>query len=230
MRGDRQPPFNNMPPMPPWMWFMPPGMQNQHGQRDPREFAPEIIVPARVNKAFEFYELITFKTMKRAAVYESGAEIIDGQELTDEEKNTLATACNMLSLYFSGKLKPDIWENLRVQALAQQVRNGGIPGRAMSCLSCQPNEQRPPNPSCPMCRGSGNIVISPMGAAPVEALVGAEIDDLVDMPLDGSVAGDQSPPAAGGPPQPPGPQTPPGPPPGTPPAGPKKGGPRPPKA
>lgn len=142
--------------MPPW-WMMPPHMM---GQQQQQVSIPDIIVPARVNKAMEFLSLLTQKTSTRAAVNDISIEQIHGQKLSSEELNAQATACNLLSSYFAGKLTPDIWEGIKVDAARKHVENGGIAGRLVHCIACAPN---PPSPECPFCRGSGRIMITAMG-------------------------------------------------------------------
>lgn len=182
MRENSQPPY--VPPMPPWGYGYPgmPGMPGmpwmyQHPQQQQQRFAPEIIVPARVAKAIEFVELMTFKTMARPAINEHEIEVIPGQKLEVEEANTLATACNMLSSYFAGKLKPDIWENLRVKALTQQVSQDGTPGRLLNCFNCQHRDT--PDPECPICKGQGTVLITPISAQTgnVPQVEGASFDE-----------------------------------------------------
>jgi len=149
--------------VPPWAWFMHPGMYQNQNQSTP---IPDIIVPARVSKAFEFLHMMNHKQTSRpvAAACDIALElqIIPGQTLTDEEANTVATACNMLTNYFAGKLTPDIWESVKVQAAQKQAETGNIAGRLMHCIACVPG---PARPGCPLCHGSGKIMISAVGPA-----------------------------------------------------------------
>lgn len=142
-------PFGGMPP---WAWMM--------NQGPTQVQIPDIIVPARVNKAMEFFAIVSQKTATRAAMNDMYIEQIPGQKLTDEEANALATACNLLCSYFSGKLNPDVWESVRVDAARKHVETGGMTGRLLHCIGCQPG---PPRPGCPLCQGTGRIMVSSVG-------------------------------------------------------------------
>ncbi len=150
--------------LPPWAWLMHAGMQNNQAQQ---QQVPDIIVPARVNKALEFLGMITHKTQKRPVAVASESqieiEIIPGQVLSDEENNTVATACNLLANYFAGKLQPDIWESVKVEGARKQIEQNTLPGRLMHCIACQ---HGPPNSTCPLCNGTGRIMVSPVGSPP----------------------------------------------------------------
>jgi len=128
-------------------------------QQDIRPQVPDIIVPARVRIAMEFLNSLTVKGMTRAAVYESGAQEIKGQNLSDEEADAQATACNLLSQYFAGKLPPDQWESLRVDALKKQAATGekNQKGMVLNCVMC--SNRRQPRRDCPLCEGSGVILV-----------------------------------------------------------------------
>lgn len=155
----RMPPFGGG--MPQFM-FLPwgGGPEHHHDHNAP----PDIIVPARINKAMEFLQLLSSKTMKRAAASDSSVIEIDGQTLSEEELNAQATACDLLSKYFAGKLQPDVWERLRYDALEQRVKTGGREGMVIRCIGCQHSPM--PNPSCELCKGSGKVIVMPMISEP----------------------------------------------------------------
>jgi hypothetical protein len=139
------------------MYFMP-GMQpfmQQHQQHG----IPDIVVPARVNKALEFFSMVTHKTATRAVANDLAIEQIPGQKLTDEEANAMATACNLLSRYFSGTLPPDIWEEIRIRAVHRRPDGDS---KIMNCPVCVQNGQI--DSMCSTCGGSGKIMITGMGS------------------------------------------------------------------
>lgn len=143
--------------MPPWMM---PFMQQEEQHQPP----PDVMVPPRVRQAMEFIQMMTGKTMDRPAMTENQIQIVEGQELTDEEKNALATACNLVSRYFAGQLKPDAWESLRFDALKKKAEQGSTPGRIIGCVACNP--MGPPNKGCVLCSGTGKILVQPVGQPP----------------------------------------------------------------
>ena len=129
-------------------------------QQEIRQPVPDIMVPARVRIAMDFLQTLTIKQMTRAAVYESGAEQIPGQKLSDEEADAQATACNLLSQYFAGKLSPDEWERIKVDALKKQAEQGeqkNQKGMVLNCVMC--SNRRSPRKDCPLCEGSGIILV-----------------------------------------------------------------------
>jgi len=180
---------------PPWAWMLPPGWQAEQQQQQ----APDIIVPMRVNKALEFVALMNQKTMTRAAVSESQIQQIDGQQLTSEEGACLATAANLLSHYFAGKLTPDVWEALRVDALRHEVERAGLMGKLMPCIvCCTPG---PVQPNCFLCNGTGKILVASVGnkVQPQDDEDDVVEEELVDDgPLDGPASLDDSSPGEPG--------------------------------
>lgn len=138
--------------MPPWMWQM---MQSQ--EKD-EIHVPDVIVPARVEKALQFFAMASQKTADRAAISESQIEIIPGQKLIDEETCALATACNLLTKYFGGALPHDVWEKLRYEAQAKQLANSGNPGHLLHCFVCAKSGRAQAN--CELCNGSGFVLVS----------------------------------------------------------------------
>ena len=153
----------------PFLMMMPPWFQQQQ-QQPQQQSMPDGLIPARVNKALEFIALLSQKTMARAAVNDVAIEHIEGQKLSDEEGTALATACNMLTDYFGGRLKPDTWEELRVMAARVQIEHdtNGV-GRVTDCFACAPG---PPSHRCVLCHGSGHLLV--FGAGPPQEVTTAE--------------------------------------------------------
>lgn len=138
--------------VPPWMWQM------MQGQEREEVHVPDVIVPARVEKALQFFAMVSQKTADRAAISENQIEIIPGQELIDEEVTALATACNLFTKYFGGDLGHDAWEKLRFSAQQKQLDNVGKAGQLLRCFACSKGGSV--NPSCELCNGSGVIIVS----------------------------------------------------------------------
>lgn len=161
----------------PFMWPMP-----QWPTEQAQQPVSDDIVPARVNKAMEFMAMLTHKTMQRAAISEIAIELIDGQRLSPEEEYTATAALQLLSRYFDGKLKPDMWEMLPVAAMKRQAERGNIPGQLLHCIACTPG---PANPRCPLCHGTGRIMVTPVGPA--------QQDGEYEEPDDGPQGGGGSP-------------------------------------
>lgn len=160
--------------------FMMMPMMSPFPQEPPQQQqAPDIVVPARVRIAMEFLQSLTIKTMTRAAVSENQIDQIDGQKLTEEESNTQATACNLLGKYFAGRLEADSWEKIRVDALKKQNDGKNPRGMVLNCVMC--GTSRRPRKDCPLCEGSGVILV--VGAQP--EITSAE-DDIMggDLPTD----------------------------------------------
>lgn len=142
--------------IPPWM--MPMMQQEEPQQHQP----PDVMIPPRVRQAMEFISMMTAKTQDRPAITENQIEIVKGQKLSDEEQGALAVANNMIARYFAGQLKPDIWEQIRYDAIKKKADMGGTPQRLINCVACNPS--LPPSPQCPLCAGSGKLFVQPGGA------------------------------------------------------------------
>ena len=148
-------PFRNgMGMMPPWM--MP--MMIHEGPDRPS--VPDIIVPARVNKALEFLDHLASKRRKGAAVSEHTVEVLEPDTLCDEERATQDAALQLLTRYFDGKLIPDEWEKLRFEGLKKQADQGFREARIIGCPACHPLH---PEPDCPLCHGSGRLFVESCG-------------------------------------------------------------------
>lgn len=122
--------------------------------------------PARVKAALEFLSHAAHKASTRCAVNDIQISWHKGQALTVAESNVMADACSMLQDYFLGRLKPDIWEKERQEAMRresnhchhhhdEEFEHEGPPGRMMPCPSC------PPEGPCPFCYGTKKLVVFP---------------------------------------------------------------------
>lgn len=149
--------------------FMPPPWFFMNGPQDHgHNHAPDPTVPARVVKALEFVGMISPQLMPRLAMNDVSMRDIDPRKLLPSEEVAYNAACDLLELYFTGKLAPNMWEATRLagwqqhlsfQARAQMVHSEA--GRVTACFACQPDGAPPcpPNPTCAMCGGSGRIVV-----------------------------------------------------------------------
>ncbi len=123
----------------------------------PSPMAPEC--PARVRAAMEFLQQLSFKQMVRGVATEHVIDVIPGQKLTTAEANAQASAANMLSLYFQGKLRVNFWEKLERDQM--NTGFGGLgPGTPINCVNCIGGA---PKSKCPLCKGSGNLIVFPGG-------------------------------------------------------------------
>jgi hypothetical protein len=138
------------------------------GGMNPYQRGPEIVVPARVDKAMEFLQLMTAKVMPRAAATDHSIEQLPVPKLTTEEESCHATACNLLSTYFDGKLKPDEWEKTRLEADKKMLDTGGKKATLLTCFACMSSNgpHAAPNPKCQLCEGTGKIMVSPSQTTP----------------------------------------------------------------
>lgn len=137
---------------PPWFW------QFMATQAPDQPQPPDVVVPARVNKAFEFINFMAHKTMQRIAINEFAIEVIDGQAMNADDECVYADACKLLSDYFRGKNEPDVWEQLKITDLARASRE---PNHAVM-LKCPLCSELPSiNKHCTACAGSGGIVAFP---------------------------------------------------------------------
>ena len=114
----------------------------------------EVGPPARVTVALGFLAQISAKTMQKVAINEHQFEVLDGQKLTTAEANAQATAANLLSDYFHGKLKPDYWEDQGDSHLPSGDKLGVI----ISCVACGPGQVKQ---DCYLCQGLGKILVFP---------------------------------------------------------------------
>lgn len=149
---------------PPFFMMQPMGMMPHMMMDQPQSRVPEIVVPPRVEKALQFLNLLTQKTSPQVAATEHHIEEIKGQQLTDEEAAAQATACQLLNQYFAGKLQPDTWESLKVEAIKRQNRRKkkGIDKRPSSVIHCPMcGVGGRPKKDCPMCSGAGTVFVSP---------------------------------------------------------------------
>lgn len=149
-------PFRGMGMLPPWM--MPMFMTEDQ----PRSQTPEIIVPARVNKAMEFLSHLSRKRQKGAAVSDNNIEVLTPDDLSNWEVNAQNSALQLLSNYFDGKLEPDRWEQARFEAMQRQAEGRDEDVTIIRCPMCSPFS---PNPQCPLCHGNGRLLTKAAGPA-----------------------------------------------------------------
>lgn len=143
----------NMGMIPPWMVPMPYPSES-------RQSVPDIIVPARVNKAMDFLSLLARKRRPEAACSEHQVEVLEPDKLTSEETATQDAALQLLARYFDGKLEPDEWEKIRFEGLKKRAEMGGHVGRIIGCPGCHPLH---PDPECPLCDGRGKLFVQACG-------------------------------------------------------------------
>lgn len=112
--------------------------------------------PARVRVAVTVLSMLTDKTMARGMVNDHVCETIDGQLLTDAEKDLQRRACEMLEEYLDGSIKPDLWERQQLEPVQQPA----LPiTRILGCPMCC---DLPPTRSkrvCELCKGRGRLII-----------------------------------------------------------------------
>jgi hypothetical protein len=138
--------------------MMMPGNEPQQTQ------VPDIAVPARVNKAMEFLSLLAGKRRRLPAATEHNIEVVDQDQLCSEEEATRDAALQLLAKYFDGTLSHDAWEDLRFKALRKRSEMGLNEGRVIGCIGCHPMR---PDPSCLLCKGTGKILVQPLGSMPM---------------------------------------------------------------
>jgi len=131
------------------------------GGQDQQQPVPDAAVPPRVRQAMDFVSMMAQKTMQRAAACENQIELIDGQQLTDEERNAHDSACLCIARYFNGNLPLDKWEQLRYETIRQKVKTGGRDGAILRCIGC--GARVTPTPDCELCRGTGRVFVSSFG-------------------------------------------------------------------
>lgn len=106
--------------------------------------------PARVRVAVEFLQNLNFKTMDRIAVTDIEACCFDGDELSPTEECARDAACDLLTDYFMGKLKPSLWEQKAISD--KDPRSGGMVIRCMACGTVVQQD-------CIFCKGTGSLLV-----------------------------------------------------------------------
>jgi len=150
----------------PFFLVAPPGMPVQPQQQGYGHGYP----PARVRMAMDFLAYATDKTAVKLVPYSAGfdnkvdVERVNGQNLTEEERAAQKAACVLLTQYFGGKVKIDVWEEMSLEAIDRTLPPETIPGHSVlvPCHLCQ----RPGNASCKLCRGAGALVAYPAVGVP----------------------------------------------------------------
>ena len=139
------------------------GYSPEHPEDNMRA-ATDNFVPPRVTKAMEFlHQLAVLRQRRAPAVSEHEIEVVEQQRLSDEEMATRDAACVLLAKYFDGKLELDRWESLRHDHIKKRLEHDPEQEDAkqlLRCFSCNPNV--PPRPNCPLCRGTGQILVQPV--------------------------------------------------------------------
>lgn len=110
-------------------------------------------VPARVAFALRALEFFAAKASDRIAVNNVGFESFPGQELSHAEANAQASAANVLNVYFTGKLEPDLWE----EGLLDRSGREDSKGVTMLCPNCP---RHAPVPECAYCGGCGRVTVT----------------------------------------------------------------------
>jgi hypothetical protein len=125
--------------------------QQEHGHDNSRP------VPPRVYVAMEFLRRCTGKTAP--VVTQSGSmfggpqetSVEDGQKLTDEESGAQATACNLLSQYFAGKLPRCEWDGSNAGE-----PDAGLTQLTITCVNCGGGTGMS---RCKLCGGAGQVMV-----------------------------------------------------------------------
>ncbi len=143
---------NNFP-----MGMMPfPFMVHGNHPNDGNNYAGE--PPVRITTALIFLQQLTSKTQPRAVANDISIEVIPGQKLATHEEMAQREACEMLTNYFMGKLKPDVWEEQEFMDHSMDAKNNGSMACACPLCGVMGNAAMP---MCPMCKGTGEIIVHP---------------------------------------------------------------------
>lgn len=116
----------------------------------------EIVVPPRVNKAIEVLSFFTHKTAAPPVCNEIGIEIVAGQKLSGAEVAVCGAACDVLTDYFSGRLKLDEWEQSRREN--DRKRRSKAKKTVMVIANC-PECKGVAGLRCGLCEGDGNVAV-----------------------------------------------------------------------
>lgn len=118
----------------------------------PNTTAPRDEPPARIRLAVDFLALLIHKQMPRAAVNDISIEWAEGQKLIGSEVEAQIAACDLLTRYFEGKLRPDIFERQETEDLGAIIR----------CPCCFA-QAATDGTVCDVCEGRGRVFIKPVG-------------------------------------------------------------------
>lgn len=116
-------------------------------------------VPPRVQQAMRLLELLTVKaSVHMAAKMDShdGFDQGEGQELSDQEKSAQNAALKVVGEYFSGDLKPGVWDK-PLRRAKEDRETLGLNLIKMDCPKCGGNQ--PAKQFCSVCRGHGAMAI-----------------------------------------------------------------------
>ena len=134
-----------------------PIMVNGNQEREPRLQTNE--VPARVQVALAYLKQLTFKTMSQVVGNDVGFETVDGQQLTKGEGQAQDSAANLLRDYFAGAYVPDSCEERNGEVERRVAAVLGQRGLSTPCYQC--HMDRNVMPQCPVCRGTGRVLVFP---------------------------------------------------------------------
>lgn len=139
------------------MPFVFPLMVNPNQERERGLHVNE--VPARVQVAMAYLKQLTIKTMTQLAANDVGFETVDGQELTKGEAAAQDSAANLLRDYFAGAYVPDSCEEGDREVERRVTAVLGQRGLSTPCYQCRMD--RSVMPQCPVCRGTGRVLVFP---------------------------------------------------------------------
>lgn len=139
--------------------FVPMPMMMPGYHAPPPQRIQQLDYPARIHAALEYLQYCMLKQLSRAAVNDISIEVIPGQKLSTAEANAQASAANLLSAYFQGRMAINFWERLEASQLEREAPQGTA--TTLHCPSCFGSS---PKRNCPICRGTGNIIAYPGGS------------------------------------------------------------------
>ena len=137
--------------------FMFPLMVNPNQERERGLHVNE--VPARVQVALAYLKQLTIKTMTQLVANDVGFETVDGQQLTKGEGQAQDSATNLLRDYFAGAYVPDSCEERNGEVERRVAAVLGQRGLSTPCHQCRMD--RSVMPQCPVCRGTGRVLVFP---------------------------------------------------------------------
>lgn len=112
--------------------------------------------PPRVLAAMAFLNQLTQKTAAKCAVNDISIEWHEGPKLLGHEVAAQIAACDLLTDYFRGKMKPDRFERLPERGLTGMLELDGV---ITGCPACAGVGQVGAI-TCMYCKGRGRALIS----------------------------------------------------------------------
>lgn len=107
--------------------------------------------PARVRLAVDFLALLIHKQSPRPAVNDISIEWSEGQKLIGSEIEAQIAACDLLTRYFEGKLRPDSFERKGTEDR----------GALVNCPACYGRDLG--GAICSICLGQDKVYLKPVG-------------------------------------------------------------------